>query len=103
MKAIDMTDPPEWVYHKVYDLAYKYQQDTKTYNLAPVFDEFISDEEAQTLMKSKSDSFNSVWWLVASIKHTEDVYRLTDYGELFNLDRKDIELLIADIIERLED
>ena len=103
LKAIDVTDPPERVYHKVYDLAYKYQQDTKTWNLSIAFEEFISDEEAQILMKSKSDNFNDVWWLVSSIEHREDVYRLTVYGELLNLDRKDIELLIAEIIERLED
>lgn len=104
LNAVDtVAQPPEAVYHELFNLAWDYKDVLGTWNFERVFDEFISDEEAQKLMKSKADNFNDVWWLLGGIEHTEDVYRLNDYNQLVNLDTEDIKLIREDIIEYLGD
>lgn len=95
----------ECLYQAVYDATYKYMQASGNWDLQEAFDDFVDDEWIEEAIKDQMEEggFERVWFLVSGIKQLRDIYKVDVYGNLENITKKDVELLIEDIKERLED
>ncbi len=105
IEGTEITYNYEETYQTLYNYVIDYMNDTQSWDLEELFQDFVDYEIAEEMAKQELENGGLVrlYYFLGDANLNNELFRINGYGNLEDIEKDDLEYLKSEIIERLEE
>ena len=105
LQDITLTYNYEEEYNNIYNLVIDYMNDTQDWDFEYLFEDYIDYDTAEEITKQQIEQggLERLYYFLGNTQfYDRDLFKINGYGNLENVDKLDLEVLLEDLIDEID-